>query len=129
MTHSKLLLGALATAATAVSTAAAAQLPSIPGMGGMGGLPNIAHIGAGNAAGVLGYCMKNDVLGGSSGASSVVDGLMKKPGVAGSKEFAAGQAGNILTGGKGSGFSLANASDPIKSEGCKMVLKQAHKFL
>ena len=130
MTHSKILLSGLAAAATvAAATAGASQLPSIPGMGGMGGLPNIANIGAGNAAGVLGYCMKNNVLGGSSGASSVVDGLMKKPGVAGSKEFAAGQAGNILTGGKGSGFSLANASDPIKSQGGKMVLKQAHKFL
>ena len=132
MIHARIpiLFGALAiAAATAAASAAQMRMPSVPGMA-MPGLPSISGMGAGNAAGVLGYCMKNNVLGGSSGASSVVNGLMKKPGVAGSKEFAAGQAGKILSGGgKGSGFSLAQASDPIKSEGCKMVLKQAHKLL
>ena len=128
--HTSLFFGFVAL--TVTGAAAAVQMPSIPGMGGMagmGGLPNLSHMGAGNAAGVLGYCMKNNLLGGSSGASSLAGNLMKKPGVAGSKEFAAGQAGNILTGGHGSGFSLASASDPVKQQGCKMVMKQAHKFL
>lgn len=113
---------------SAGAAVAAAQLPSIPGMGGMGGMPNISGMGMGNAAGVLGYCTKNKVLGSSSGASSVLSSLEKKPGVTGSKEFAAGQAGHILTG-KGSGFSLGSASGPVKSQACNMVLKQAHHFL
>ena len=121
-----IIFGILAVATAAGSTAY--QMPAIPGMGGMGGLPNLSHMGVGNAAGVLSYCAQNDLLGGSSGASSMLGALQKKPGVAGSKEFAAGQAGNILTGGKQS-FSLAGASDPIKQQGCKMVMKQAHKFL
>ena len=104
------------------------QMPTIPGLGGMTGLPNISGMGMGNAAGVLGYCMQNNLMGGSTEASSVANSLLKKPGVAGSEEFAAGQAGNILTGGK-SGFSLGSVSDPIKSQACNMVLKQAGKFL
>lgn len=111
----------------AAATASSAQMPSIPGLGGIGGLPSISGMGMGNAAGVLGYCMKNNLLGGSTNASSVADSLMKKPGVAGSKGFAAGNAGTILSGKQS--FSLGSVSDPIKSQACGMVLKQAGKFL
>lgn len=107
---------------------AVAQLPSIPGIGGHGGMPNISGMGVGNAAGVLGYCTKNKVLGGSSGASSVLNTLEKKPGVTSSKDFAAGQAGHIL-GGKGTGLSLDSVPAPMKSQACDMVLKQARHFL
>ena len=115
--------------AAVAAAASAAQMPSIPGLGGgVPGLPNVSNIGVGNAAGLLGYCMKNDFLGGTTGAGPLVDSLTKKPGVTDSKDFAAGQAGNILMGDKSS-FSLAGAADPIKQQGCKMVLEQAHKFL
>jgi hypothetical protein len=110
------------------AASAAAQLPSIPGMGALGGMPNISGMGVGNAAGVLGYCTKNKVLGGSSGASSVLSSLEKKPGVTSSKEFAAGQAGHIL-GGNGGSFSLDSVAGPMKSQACDMVLKQARHFL
>lgn len=119
-----LLLGSL----VATATPAAGHFPSIPGVGGLGGLPNISGIGMNNAAGVLGYCTKNKVLGSSTGAPSVLKSLEKKPGVTSSKEFAAGQAGQILTG-KGKGFSLNSAAAPLKSQGCEMVLKQARHFL
>jgi hypothetical protein len=103
-------------------------MPSIAGLGGLGGIPNISGIGMGNAAGVLGYCAKNNLLGGgSANATSVLDGLMKMPGVAGSTGLAAGQAGTIVSG--KSSFSLGSVSDPIKSQACSMVLKQAGKFL
>lgn len=118
-------LFAVLSAAAALSSA---QLPSIPGVGGLGGMPNISGMGMGNAAGVLGYCTKNKLLGGSSGASSVLGTLQKKPGVTSSKEFAAGQAGKIL-GGKGGSFSLDSAAAPVKSQACGMVLKQAKHFL
>ena len=106
----------------------AAQMPSIPGVGGIGGIPNISGMGINNAAGVLGYCTKNKLLGGSSGASSVLNTLQKKPGVTSSEEFAAGQAGQIL-GGKDTKFSLDSATGPMKSQACNMVLKQARHFL
>ena len=127
MPHKHALIAALAIAA-AIAPASAQHMPSIPGLGGMGGLPNISGMGMGNAAGVLGYCAKNKLLGGQSAhATSVVDGLMKKPGVAGSKGLAAGEAGTILSG--KTSFPLASVSDPIKSQACGMVLKQAGKFL
>ena len=118
-------LFAVLSAAAALSSA---QLPSIPGVGGLGGLPNVSGMGMGNAAGVLGYCTKNKLLGSSSGASSVLGALQKKPGVTSSKGFAAGQAGQILAGGSSS-FSLDSVSGPMKSQACDMVLKQARHFL
>lgn len=113
---------------SAGATNAAAQMASIPGIGGLGGMPNISGMGINNVAGVLGYCTKNKLLGGSSDASSVLTTLQKKPGVTSSKEFAAGQAGQIL-GGNSSKFSLGSATGPMKSQACNMVLKQARNFL
>jgi hypothetical protein len=97
-------------------------------MGGLGGVPNISDLGIGNAAGVLGYCAKNRLLGDTSGASSVLNALEKKPGVTSSKDFAAGQAGQIL-GGDGVSLSLDSITGPMKSQACEMVLKQAQQFL
>jgi hypothetical protein len=129
MNHAQraILLALLAAGATG----AIGQLPSLPGMGsvgGLGGLPDISGVGMGNAAGVLGYCTKNKLLGGSSDASSVLSTLGKKPGVTTSKEFTAGQAGQIV-GEKGAKFSLDSVTGPMKSKACNMVLKQARNFL
>ena len=121
MSRSAILFAVLAAAAASYATA---QMPSLPGMG----LPNISGMGIGNAAGVLGYCTKNKLLGGSSDASSVLNTLQKKPGVTSSEGFSAGQAGQILSG-NGKGFSLDSVAAPMKSKACNMVLKQARHFL
>lgn len=102
--------------------AAEAQLPKIPGVGG---LPNVSSMGVGNAAGVLGYCVKNKLVGGD--ASSVLGSLTKKPGVTSSKDYAAGQSGLIQT--KGSSLSLSGVQDKLKTQACDMVLKQAKTFI
>lgn len=103
-------------------------VPSLAGASSMlGGLPNVSSISAGNAAGVLGYCVKNKVLGGAK-STSVLDGLMKKPGITSSSGYSAGQAGNILTG-QGQKFSLNQVPSQLKSQACNAVLKQAPKFL
>ncbi|VXD05808.1 conserved exported hypothetical protein [Sphingomonas sp. T1] len=70
-------------AAAGLATAAPAQTPPAPtGAGGLTGafrgiLPQVGSVGAGNAAGLLGYCLKNNLLGatGASGAASSGDGL------------------------------------------------------
>ena len=112
----------------AVSDAAGQSLPSIPGASSlMKGIPNVSSIGAGNAAGVLGYCVKNKVLGGGN-ATNVLGGLMKKPGITSASGYSAGQAGNIVTG-QGQKFSLNQAPAQLKSQACNAVLKQAPKFL
>jgi hypothetical protein len=103
-------------------------LPSIPGASSMmKGIPNLSSMSAGNAAGVLGYCVKNKVLSGS-GATNALGGLMKKPGITSSKGYSSGQAGNILTG-NGQKLSLDQVPSQMKSQACNAVLKQAPKLL
>lgn len=103
-------------------------LPSIPGTSSiMKSVPNVSSISPGNAAGVLGYCMKNKVLSGGD-ATNVLGGLMKKPGITSSSGYSAGQAGNIVTG-QGKKFSLNQVPSQVKSQACNAVLKQAPKYL
>src|SRR5262245_56646575 len=107
---------------------AQAQLPGLPG-GSLGGmLPNVSGISAGNAAGILGYCLKGNMLGGTS-ATSVLGGLTKNPAVKTSPDYTAGLAGNILGGGGGSPFSLGQLPSEMKSKACNAVLKQATTLL
>ena len=115
-------------AATALSAATGQGLPAIPGGSSiMKGIPSMSSISPGNAAGVLGYCVKNKMLSGGS-ATNVLGGLMKKRGITSSSGYSAGQAGNILTG-QGQKFSLNQVPDQMKSKACNAVLKQAPKFL
>jgi hypothetical protein len=71
--------------------------------------------------------MKNKVLGGTS-STNVLNGLMKKPGITSASGYAAGQAGNIVTG-QGQKFSLNHVPSQVKSQACNAVLKQAPKLL
>lgn len=109
-----------------IAVAAQAQMPSVPsGIKGIG-LPNLSSMSAGNAAGVLGYCVKNKYVGGSD-AKSVLNGLTKKPDVKSSDDYAAGEKGEIQT--AGSTLSLDSIDDKMKSKTCGMVLKQAKSLL
>ena len=114
-------------------TPAGAQLPDLGGMSGLlkgGGLPNVGTTGAGNAAGLLTYCLKNQLLGGASGtgATSALSALAEKPGVAGSKAFAAGSAGTVVTG-QGQQLPIGNLGDQLKGKICGMVLSRAKALL
>jgi hypothetical protein len=114
----------LLTLSLGCASQAAAQL-SLPSM--VSGLPNVSHMSAGNAAGVLQYCAKNKLVS-STSSGTVLDGLKKKPNVTSSPDFAAGQAGNILSGG-GKSVSLAKMQPHLKSQACDMVLKQGKHLL
>jgi hypothetical protein len=105
--------------------AASASAQTLPGGIGKMMMPDISKIGAGNAAGVLGYCAKNKLVGGD--ASSVANSLLKKPGVQGSKPYKAGLAGTLMSG--GSSLPLANVGTEMKSKACGAVLKQAKHLL
>ncbi|RJF91313.1 DUF2501 domain-containing protein [Sphingomonas cavernae] len=107
--------------------AAQAQIPGMPGGAGGMGLPNVSSMGAGNAAGVLSYCVKNKIIGGGD-ATSTLGSLTKKPDVTSSKDYTAGAAGKVATG-KGAPFSLDSAPKQVKSQVCDMVLKQAKSFI
>lgn len=104
-----------------------AQLPTeLPGASA--GIPDLATQGIGNAAGVLGYCMKNKLLGSAPDAGSVLDQLKQKPEAESSPDLAAGEAGNIQLGNGGS-FSIDKAPKQLKSKACDMVLKQSKSLL
>jgi len=131
----------LAAAAAAIATAAAtacclvapasAQLSGLGSLGGglsgLGGglLPNVSSVGAGNAAGLLGYCVKRKLLGGTD-ATSLLGKLTGQQGVAGSKGYAAGQDGQLVT--KNGSFSLDGVKDKVKGKVCTMVLDHAQSF-
>lgn len=120
-----------------LAAAAPAQQSSPPAAGGQaggllggllgGGLPNVASTSAGNAAGLLSYCVKNNVLGGG-GASSVLDRLAGRQGVTGSPGYTAGQRGQVQTG-EGRALSLDGVKGQVKTQLCNLVLRRAQSFL
>lgn len=99
------------------ATAAQMSAPSI-----ISALPDVRSISAANAAGVLQYCVKNNLVS-SAAVEPVLTPLTAKHGVKASPDFSTGQAGKIMTGGKG--FSLASAPPHLKSQACDMVFRQA----
>ncbi len=117
----------LAALTLAAGTAARAQLPSMGALGGMGGLaPDVSSVGAGNAAGVIGYCVKNKYLGEGSMAGSVMSRL-KGQGATQNPGYAAGQGGMLQMGG-GSTFSMDSLKGKIKTKVCDMVLTHAQSL-
>ncbi|GAA0668236.1 hypothetical protein FHT00_000272 [Sphingomonas insulae] len=145
-----LLLPTAALAQTATTAPLPAPAPATSQAGGLlgraggllgGGLPQVGSIGAGNAAGLLGYCVKNKLLGvvdsaggatatngTNSGAAGILGRLTGKPGVATSPGYAAGQSGRVLGGG-GQSLSLDSLRGQVKSQVCNVVLKRAQSFL
>ena len=148
---------ALATTASAQTTApqSATQngLGSLGGLGGLlgGALPNVGSIGAGNAAGLLGYCLKNNLLGqgGALGAltggrnaasragsakapvtdaQSILQRLTGRQGVQTSPGYAAGQEGEVQAP-NGQAFSLDDLGGQVKTRMCSIVLNRAKSFL
>jgi hypothetical protein len=115
--------------------AALAQMPQLPkvpsaagGLPGLTGaaLPNVASVGAGNAAGVLGYCLKNKLLSGN-GATGVLGQLTGRSVITSSPGFADGQNGQLQT--SGNTYSLSSLTSSVKSRVCNMVLSRARSFL
>ena len=88
------------------------------------GLPNVSSITPGNAAGVLQYCLKNNLVS-SVSADEVLGNLNKKPDITKSTDFSAGKAGEILGDKK---FAIAKAPGYLQSRACDMVLTQAKQL-
>ncbi|WIA55240.1 DUF2501 domain-containing protein [Sphingobium sp. WTD-1] len=93
---------------------------------GIAQLPSIVGMGAENAAGVLGYCVKNRLVDATS-ANAMLDKLNKKPGVKGSGAFKSGESGIIHAGKKD--ISLGSLKGDAKGKMCSMVLKQSASLL
>jgi len=100
-------------------------------LGGGGALPQIGAIGAGNAAGLLGYCVKNRLLGAggnATGAAGVLGRLAGQREVREQPGYAAGQAGQVQTPG-GQALSLDSLRGQVKNQLCTLVLNRAKSFL
>ena len=89
-------------------------------------LPDVRAISAANAAGVLQYCVGEGLTSSATG-DLIVSGLMSRPGVAKSPEFATGKAGTILAA-KHKSFSIGAAPGYLQSRACDMVLQQAKQL-
>ncbi|MEG3083192.1 DUF2501 domain-containing protein [Sphingomonas sp. PB2P12] len=158
------LVTAFALATTASAQTSAPQSPStqdalgglgdLGGLGGLlgGALPNVGSIGAGNAAGLLGYCLKNNLLGqggalgaltggrtttrraGNStnapatGAQSILQRLTGRQDVQTSPGYAAGREGEVQAP-NGQAFSLDDLGGQVKTRMCSIVLNRAKAFL
>lgn len=149
------VLSTTASAQTTAPQSAPTQsgLSSLGGLGGLlgGALPNVGSIGAGNAAGLLGYCLKNNLFGqggalgaltggrntsraGSTtkapatGAQSILQRLTGRQGVQTSPGYAAGQDGEVQAP-NGQAFSLDDLGGQVKARMCSIVLNRAKSFL
>ena len=113
-------------AALAILGAQAAHA-QLPGGLKMPGVPDVSGLGVEDAAGVLSYCVKNNMLGGTD-ASSVLGTLSGKPEVEESDDFKAG-AGGLLDTGADKPLSMDSLPKDVRKQVCKQVLKQAKSFL
>ena len=121
----------LATAVWVTATAASAQidlLGTLKSQAGNLAMPSLSGDTVGNAAGVLQYCVKNNVLGGD--AAGLKDKLMGKITGQPAQEtgFQSGLQG-MLQGGGGASLNLQSLSGPIKEKACDYVLKNASSLL
>jgi hypothetical protein len=88
---------------------------------------------AGNAAGVITYCMKNNYLNADK-AAQVKDQLLGKMGLGGQQEapkdegYLSGLAGTV-TGSGGQTFSLDKVKGNLKEKACDFVLDNAKSLL
>src|SRR3982751_6526204 len=107
---------------TCSSHAAFAQMskPSI-----VSALPDVSRITRANAAGVLQYCMSNNLVS-SAATDRLVAPLLSTPGLAKSADYSAGHQGRIIAAGKT--FSIRTATPFLQSEACSIVFKQAKTF-
>jgi hypothetical protein len=106
------------------------SLGSLSGLAGGSSLSSLTSGSTGNVAGVLGFCVKNNYLGGD--ASSVKDGLMSKLGGSSSSDsgYTDGSKG-ILDSGDGKKLDLSGGGikEQITKQVCDKILAQGKSLL
>ena len=135
-----MLLGSSLALLGFAATASAQNLGALKDAAGGADLSSLASGSAGNAAGVVEFCVKNNFLGGDA-ASSVKDKLMGK--VTGSDatdtdkaDYADGAKGLVKTGdgksidlGSLGGGQMGGLKDSLTKKACSSVLDHAQSFL
>ncbi|HKT28031.1 DUF2501 domain-containing protein [Dyella sp.] len=105
-------------------------------LGGLGNAGSLSSGSMGNVAGLLQYCVKNNYLGGDSGASGLASKLLGKTnGGASNGDYQSGLSG-ILKGNNGKTTDLSSVGggnsdlkSKITTKACDVVLKQGKNFL
>jgi len=123
----------------ACATAAAQDLGGLGGkLGGMlgGNSGSLSSGSMGNVAGLLQYCVKNNYLGGDTGASGLAGKLLgKTDGGTSNTDYQSGLSGILKSNnGKTTNLSDVGGGNPdlkskITTKACDIVLKQGKKFL
>ena len=109
-----------------------------PALGGGADISALSAMGltgsgtAGNAAGVITYCMKNNYLNAGK-AAQVKDQLLGKMGLGQKEEpkdegYASGLSGMVMGSG-GKSFNLAKVKGDLKEKACDFVLDNAKSLL
>jgi hypothetical protein len=131
-----LMLPKLFVAAAAVAgvcaTAAAQDMGSLKGLAGGLDPSKLTSASAGNAAGIVEYCMKNNFLGGD--AAGVKDQLMSKVSGGGESEktdYADGAKGLLKTGDGGNVdiAKIGSMKQSVTKKACASVLDHAKSLL
>lgn len=122
----------------ACGTATAQDFGKLGGkLGGMlPGSSSMTSGSMGNVAGLLEYCMKNNYLGGESGASGIAGKLLgKTKGGSSNSDYLSGASG-LLKGSHGKTTDLnsvgggnSDLKSKIATKACGVVLKQGQHFL
>ncbi|MCP3023434.1 DUF2501 domain-containing protein [Cupriavidus basilensis] len=106
---------------------------SLGGMSGMPSLQSLSSGSTGNVAGILEYCVKNNYLGGASGAASVKDKLLGKVGGDSPTSDAGYTSGakGILSSSDGKQFDLSGGGlkDQVTKQVCDKILAQGKSLL
>ena len=117
-------------AATAAAQSTASQLTS--GLTGALGLPNLSATPTSNLAGVLNYCVANNLTSGS-GASSILSAATQQPGVANSTAYSAGQQGILQAVSNQTNtsqqYSLTSLAEPLRQKVCSAVSSRLQSML
>jgi len=119
------LAATLAVPAHAASPLLDAMKSQLTQSGAGSALPAVGASTAGNAAGVIQYCVKNNYLNAAS-ASGIKDKLLGM--VSGQKPQQTGYANGakgLLTGSDGKSLNLQGLSGKLKEKACDYVLKNA----
>ncbi|CAM5786259.1 DUF2501 domain-containing protein [Castellaniella caeni] len=136
------LLGSLKSEAAKSLGGADTSSQSTSGLGGLLGggatgsalgLPGLSDGMAGNAAGVLQYCIQNKYLGGTD-ATSVKDNLLNKVGLGSAQKQQQDTGyqqglGGVLSGSNGSSFDFSKVKGELKDKACNYVLENASSLM
>ena len=144
-THKNGMAATSAMVAAAVLLGLACGSASAQGLGNLGGKlggvlggnsGSLTSGSMGNVAGLLQYCVKNNYLGGDSGASGLASKLLgKTQGGSSNADYQSGLSG-ILKGNNGKTTNLSDVGggnsdlkSKITTKACDLVLKQGKNFL